>query len=423
MPFDELQEPCSAHEPSGLSRRRFLAGLGALGVSVVGSQLVTTRVAYGATTTDPNTVIVMFLRGGADGLRILSPHSAALGVNYLRTVRAALVPGESDVIGLDGTGGWALHKAMAPLHQLLWGSGELAFVPAVSNPGLSRSHFQAMQFLEQGGASSTTGWLDRVLTQLGPGTTFRALAQGSAAPMSMAGSEAKLSMSSLATFDFPAWDAIRTPSMTAVATLYKGMDGPLGQDVPIALSAVSTAASIRATAGVQNGATYPVGPTAAALRDLAAILRAEAGLQVATLDVSSWDTHTDEVRGLDGMLDNTAQALTAFFTDLGPARRSRVTVVVVSEFGRRVGMNASGGTDHGHGGLMWLLGGGVAGKAVHGRWTPLTGDSSLDGGDVQGLNNAFNVLGEVVQKRFGLGSLSTVFPGLSYAPLGVARAG
>lgn len=416
MPFVE-------QENGGLTRRRFVAGLGALGVSVVGSQLVTTRVAYGATTSNPNTVVVMFLRGGADGLRILSPHSAALGVNYLRTVRASLVPGESDVVGLDGTGGWALHKAMAPLHKLLWADGQMAFVPAVSNPGLSRSHFQAMQFLEQGGSSTTTGWLDRVLTQLGPGTTFRALAQGSAAPMSMAGAEAKLSMSSLATFDFPAWDAIRQSSMTAVASLYQGLGGPLGQDVPIALGAVSTAASIRSGPGVQNGATYPAGPTAAALKDLAAILRAEVGLQVATLDVSSWDTHTDEARGLDALLDNTAAALTAFFTDLGAARRSRVTVVVVSEFGRRVAMNASGGTDHGHGSLVWLLGGGVVGKAVHGRWTPLTKDTDLDAGDVPGLNDVFSILGEVAQKRLNLGSLSSVFPGQTYAPLGVARTG
>ncbi len=410
-------------ESKGLTRRRFVAGLGAVGVSVVGSQLINTRVAYGATS-NPNTVIVMFLRGGADGLRILSPHSAALGVNYLRTVRAGLVPGDSEVLGLDGTGGWALNKAMAPLHQLLWSSGEMAFVPAVSNAGVSRSHFQAMQFLEQGGTgSASTGWLDRVLTQLGPGTAFRALSEGYAAPFSMAGSEAKLTMSSLATFDFPAWEEIRAPSMTAVGALYKGVDGPLGQDVPNALAAVNTAASIRASAGVRNGAVYPQGPTAAALRDLASILRAEVGLQVATVDVSSWDTHTDEARGLDALLANTAQSLAAFFTDLGSARRSRVTVVVVSEFGRRVALNASGGTDHGHGGLAWLLGGGVVGGKVHGRWTPLIADTDLDGGDVQGLNNPFDVLGEVVQKRLGLGSLSTVFPGQSYAPLGLARTG
>jgi uncharacterized protein (DUF1501 family) len=172
---------------------------------------------------------------------------------------------------------------------------------------------------------------------------------------------------------------------------------------------------------VQNGAVYPTGPTAAALKDLAAILRAEVGLQVAALDVSSWDTHTNEVSGLDGLLTNTAQALAAFFTDLGPTRRSRVTVLVQSEFGRRVAMNASGGADHGHGGLVWLLGGGVIGAKVHGKWAPLTSEADLDAGDVQGLNDPFNIAAEVITKRLGVGSLTTVFPGLSYTPLGVAR--
>jgi uncharacterized protein (DUF1501 family) len=436
-------QPCSEHETAvechaeqvqadldaqrgawqnGMSRRRFLAGLGALGVSVVGSQLVTTRVAYGATTTAPNTVIVMFLRGGADGLRILSPQSASLGINYLRSVRSGLTLADADTIALAGTDGWALNKAMAPLHALLWGTGELAFVPAVSNAGVSRSHFQAQQFTEMGGATSaTTGWLDRTLTQLGPGTTFRALADGFATPMSMAGNEAKLAMASLASFDFPATGAIRAPEMTALSTLYRGVEGPLGQDVSNALAAVGTLNTVRAGAAVQNGAVYPVGPTAVALKDLAAILRAEVGLQVATLDVSSWDTHTNEVAGLDGLLTNTAQALAAFFTDLGPTRRSRVTVIVQSEFGRRVAMNASGGADHGHGGVMWLLGGGVVGQRVHGKWTPLASAADLDGGDVPGLNDPFNISGEVIAKRLGVGSLSTIFPGLSYAPLGVAR--
>ncbi|MGQ0845201.1 MAG: DUF1501 domain-containing protein [Sporichthyaceae bacterium] len=422
MPFAERSsDPCTEH--GGLTRRRFVQGAGALGGALIASQVVGTKVAFAADgAAGTNTVIAIFLRGGADGLRILSPQAASLGSTYLRSVRSALVPADADVVGLDGTGGWALHKAMAPLHSLLWSTGEMAFVPAVSHTGVSRSHFQAMQFLETGGTTSTTtGWLDRVLTQLGPGTTFRALAEGVAMPMSMAGSESKMAISSLAGFDFPAWDSWRQPSMTAVGALYAGVGGPLGQDVPTTLAAVATAEKIRAGGGPQNGAMYPAGPTGAALQDLAAILRAEVGLQVATVDVGGWDTHTDEVRGLDALLVNTAQALTAFFADLGAVRRSRVTVVVMSEFGRRVAMNASGGSDHGHGGPMWLLGGGLVGKAVHGRWTPLLSAADLDSGDVQGLNNPFNVLGEIVQKRLGVASLGTVFPGHAYAPLNLAR--
>jgi len=189
--------------------------------------------------------------------------------------------------------------------------------------------------------------------------------------------------------------------------------------VPATLAALGTAATARASAGVQNGANYPSGDFSQALKDIAAMLRAEVGLQVATVDLGGWDTHTDEANDLDAHLSSAAQSLAAFMTDLGPDRRKRVTVVVQTEFGRRVEMNASGGTDHGHGSVMWLLGGGLASSGVLGNWTPLTA-SSLDTGDVPGVNNAFDVLGEIVQKRLGVGSLSTVFPGHSYSPLGVA---
>jgi uncharacterized protein (DUF1501 family) len=145
-------------------------------------------------------------------------------------------------------------------------------------------------------------------------------------------------------------------------------------------------------------------------------------MQVATVDVGGWDTHTDEANQLDRNLTSAAKSLAAFLTDLGPVRRKRVTVVVMTEFGRRVQMNASGGTDHGHGSLMWLLGGGLAGASVYGKWTPLAADT-LDSGDVPALNGAFDVLGELAQKRLAVGQLGSVFPSRTFAPLGVAKTG
>src|SRR4029078_3299772 len=136
--------------------------------------------------------------------------------------------------------------------------------------------------------------------------------------------------------------------------------------------------------------------------DLGTLRQAEGGMQIATVDVGCWDTHTAEVNQLDRNLTSAAKSLAAFLTDLGPARRKRVTVAVVTEFGRRVAMNASGGTDHGHGSVGWVLGGGGVGSPVHGRWTPLTA-GSLDSGDVPGVNEIFDVLGELAQKRLGVG--------------------
>jgi uncharacterized protein (DUF1501 family) len=406
----------------GWTRRKFLSATGLVGVAALGSQLVTTRAAFAASAnTTQNTLVTIFLRGAADGLRILAPASSLLGVDFLRRVRGPLVLGDAQLVPLPGTTGWAVNQAMKPLVDGLWSSGELAFVPAASATGVTRSHFDAQQLLEKGGSTSySTGWLDRVLQQLGPGTTFRAMGEGYGAPASFAGDQPKLVIDSLTDFKFPGWDDIRPASQLAVSGLYRGMPGTFGEDVPTTVSALATAATVRAGAGVQNAAAYPAGHFSNALKDLADVLRAEVGLQVATVDVGGWDTHTDEVHDLDALLTAAAQSLAAFMTDLGPARRSRVTVVVMTEFGRRVTMNDSGGADHGHGSLMWLLGGGIVGGQVHGNWLPLSAATLADG-DVPGVNNMFDVLGEVVQKRLGVGALSTVFPNHVVTPIGVAK--
>lgn len=412
----DLQTQDAAWGSSGWTRRRFLAGLGMVGVTALGSQLVTTRAAYAATPTGTErTLVLIFLRGAADGLRILVPNSADLGRDYLLQVRGDLVPGDSELIALPGTGGWGLNAQVQPLYDALWSTGELGFVPAVSTPGVSRSHFQAQQFLERGGSDvATSGWLDRLLATLGPGTTFRAVSEGYGTPMSLAGPEPSITLSSIADFSFPGWDEIEQPSQDAVLALYRGLGGPLGEDVPNTIAALGAAAQIQASMG--SVPAYPGGDFGAALRDIAAILKAEVGLQVATVDVGGWDTHTDERNQLDQQLGEAAAALAAFVTDLGATRRQRVTVAVMTEFGRRVEMNDSGGTDHGHGSVIWLLGGGLLGGGVLGKWNQLS-DATLDDGDVAGLNNPFDVLGELAQKRLGAGSLTTVFPGLSYAPL------
>jgi uncharacterized protein (DUF1501 family) len=411
-----LQAQDEAWGTRGWTRRRFLSGLGLVGVAALGSQLVTTRAAYAATPTgDERTLIVIFLRGAADGLHILVPNSAALGLDYLRSVRTDLVPGDADLVALPSSNGWALNARLKPLYDELWSTNELAFVPAVSTPGVSRSHFQAQQFLERGGSdTASTGWLDRVLTGLGPGTTFRAVSEADATPMSLAGTEPSITLTSIDDFEFPGWDDIRPASQAAVLKLYRGVGATLGEDVPNTIAALDTAAQIRAAAS--GTADYPGGDFGRALRDLAGILRAEVGLQVATVDVGGWDTHTDEQNELDNQLEYAAAALQAFLADLGPARRQRVTVAVMTEFGRRVEMNDSGGTDHGHGSVLWLLGGGLVRSDVFGSWNMLS-DATLDDGDVAGLNNPFDVLGELIQKRLGIGSLATVFPGHTLAPL------
>jgi uncharacterized protein (DUF1501 family) len=414
----ELQAQDDAWRHSGWTRRRFLAGLGMVGVAALGSQLVTTKAAYAATPTGTErTLVVVFLRGGADGLRILVPNSADLGLDYLKTVRSDVLPGDAELQPLAG--GWGLNAKAKPLYDELWASNEMVLVPAVSTSDISRSHFQAEQWLERGGSdTASSGWLDRVLEKLGPGTTFRAVSEGYSTPMSLYGTEPSVTLSSIDDFTFPMWESLTTEAEQAVLTLYRGLGGPLGEDVPNTIAALGTAAQIKASG--KDTADYPSGDFGAALKDLAGILKAEVGLQVATVDVGGWDTHTDEANQLDDQLDGFARALTSFFQDLGAERRKRVTVAVMTEFGRRVEMNDSGGTDHGHGSVLWVLGGGLAQSGVYGKWNQLT-DNALDDGDVPAWNNPFDVLGELVQKRLGVGSLSGVFLG-GYQPsqLGIA---
>jgi uncharacterized protein (DUF1501 family) len=232
----------------------------------------------------------------------------------------------------------------------------------------------------------------------------------------MAGSMPGLAMTSIDEFVVPGWDQLRSSGQQAVLDLYRGVGGPLGGNVPLAIDALGTASRIRAVP--TSSVTYPAGAFAGALQNMARILKAEVGLQVGTLDVGGWDTHTDESRQLDHLLTDAAAALRAFFADLGSVRRQRVTVAVMTEFGRRVTMNGNAGSDHGHGSVMWLLGGGLTG-GVHGAWRPLSA-ATLTNDDVPGLNNPFDVLGELVQKRLGAGSLTSVFPGYAPSPLNVA---
>ena len=410
----------------GFTRRRFLGGVGMVGVAALGAQLVTSRVSFraaGASAATGNTLIVIFLRGGADGLRILVPNANSLGLADLQAARPALVPAAGTLLPLAGAGGWALNGSMAALMPY-WGSGELGFVPAVSIENLSRSHFQAQRLIESGGSlGSSSGWLDRALTQLGPGTTFRAVTEGGSTPASLAGDEISLAIQSLANFSLN-WAPGGVPAnQTAITSLYRGLDGFLGVDAPAAITASQQAAALVAAKPLpQNGATYPDGGFSQSLKDLANLLRAGVGLEVATVDVGGWDTHTSETSELDGVLASASSSLAAFLQDLGPDLRATTTIAVMSEFGRRVAQNASGGTDHGHGSVMWLLGGGLKSAGVFGKWNGVA-PGVLDQGDVPATNNAFDVLGELLQTRMNVGSLSTIFPSHSFSPLGFSRAG
>ena len=407
---------------TGLSRRRFLQGVGASAAAAAALPLLSSQAAYAA---DPAwsgpVLVVLSLRGGMDGLSVVAPVGDP---DYARRRPGIAVPSSAALATGDRLFG--LHPALAPLLPL-WQRGQMAAVHAVGTPDGSRSHFRATEELERAAPGTTlrTGWLNRVLGVAGTGTAFQAVHLGSGVPAQLlAGPAPALATRSLSGFSLQAADWVKTLPAT-VRALHTGTTLPTAAPALHTLGALDTAAAVRAAAGgPRNGAVYPAeSALGAALADAAVLVRAGNGLQALTVDVGDWDMHNALGRGGTGWmadkLTDLAQALSAFATDLG-ADFARVNVVTVSEFGRRVTENGSGGVDHGHGNAVLLLGGGLAGGRVHGRWPGLA-DAALDHGDLAGTTDYRDVLAELLVRRLGLpaAQLSQVFPGLVHAPLGV----
>jgi uncharacterized protein (DUF1501 family) len=400
----------------GFTRRRFLAGAGMAGVASLGTQLVTTRVSFAAAPTD-GTLVVVFLRGGMDGLSVVIPVEDP---NLLAARPKIAVRGPT-LLPLDR--GFALHPALAPLHNY-WKQGKFTAVPAVSAPDISRSHFQAQDCIERGGSATgtTEGWLDRVLDALGVGTTFRAVGQGSIVPRSLAGDQPSISLNTVDSFALGGWEGVKDKTRQALATLYTGLDNPIATDVANVLGALDTVDRLTTTEYTPSVA-YPDGEFAKGLIEVARLIKSDVGLRVACIDLGGWDTHTNQGT-LDGgdmknLLTPLGTSLAAFAADLGP-RLDKTTIVTMTEFGRRVEQNANNGSDHGHGSTALLLGGGLAGNTIHGEWPGLAPEA-LDLGDVAGANDYRNVLGELVVSRLGVAQsdLAAVFPGHQYTPIGI----
>lgn len=401
----------------GFTRRRLLAGAGMAGVAAFGSQLVTTRVAYGQPSATANTIVIVFLRGGMDGLSVLVPGADP----FLKDLRPKIgVPAGAL---LPMARGFGLHPALEPLHEY-WNTGKFSAVPALSTPDVSRSHFQAQDCLERGGAATTsitTGWLDRVLAELGPGTTFRAIAESSTLPRALVGGQGAISLRGIESFALTGVDDLHEQTARALRTLYTGFDHPLAEQAASTLGALETAGEIN-DQEYEPAAEYPDNDFGNALADIARLIKTNAGLRIACVDLGGWDMHTglgtiddgDMVRMLTGL----GTSLAAFAKDLGSAL-DRTTLLAMTEFGRRLEENASGGLDHGHGSVALLLGGGLKAGTIAGRWEGLDPEVR-DHGDVPGSNDFRNLLGELAAKRLGITTtgLGKIFPDHAYEPLG-----
>lgn len=422
-----LAQPCGCPAQPEISRRSFLKAAGATGiVAGLASEGMFTRLAFGAPYVG-DVLVVLSLRGGMDSLQAVVPATAVQYGHYANHRPNIAVP-QGQLLPLDANFG--LHPAMAPLKPF-YDDGSLGIVNAVGMAQPNRSHFSAMEEMERAapGTSLRTGWLDRVLGLRDTDSPFQATQLGSnSAASAFLGPAPELAMWNIDGFDLSgAWDATEEARWDgALRALHQGAPQVIAAPALTALDALSTASQLR-DAGYTpaNGAAYPDTGLGDALRDVARLIKADVGLQVAAVDYGDWDMHAGQGSIDDGWmrdhLTEFAAALAAFATDLGTAM-SGVTLVTLTEFGRRVEENGSGGTDHGFGQAVFLLGDGVRGGQIHGGWPGLAPNQLIDG-DLDATSDYRNLLAEVLEKRCGAssGDVASVFPDITGDRLNVVQ--
>ena len=367
-------------------------------------------------------VVAIFQRGAVDGLNVLVPF-AENAYYAARPTIAVPRPGSGPTAALDLDGFFGLHPSLSPLLPYFH-DRSAAFVHAVGSPDATRSHFDAQDFMESGtpGVKATQdGFLSRALAQrkTGKPSPLRAVALSPAMPRILTGSSGAIAMRSLDAFGIRAGDATEGAAQSFESMYDGAVGGTLQATARESFDAVRIVRSAAPSARTaENGALYPRGPLGESLRQIAQLIKSDVGLEVAFTDVGGWDTHAGEGGGegqLSTRLRDFGLAIAAFARDLG-SRMADVTVVTMSEFGRTVKENGNRGTDHGHANVMLLLGGGVRGGKVYGRWPGLDAARLYEGRDLAVTTDFRDVFAEVLSARMGVADMAPVFPGYDCAP-------
>lgn len=371
-------------------------------------------------------LVVVFLRGAADGLNIVVPFGDP-AYYRLRPGLAIAPPDASNApvsaraLRLDDRFGF--HPALAPLMPA-WEAGHLAALHACGSPDESRSHFLAMELMERGlstPAGPASGWLARLLTERLPSETagLSGVAWGTSLPRSLAGAGSVSTLQDLSDVRLSASPAGTDPLRQVMGTMYADAEGPLGALGRESLKVVDRLERVSSLDLAEHA--YPPTDFGRQLRQTAILLKLQVGLRVVSLDLGGWDTHFAQ-GGASGwmarLLGELAAGLAAFLADLGPASQG-VSVVVMTEFGRRARENSSLGTDHGHGSVMLLLGHKVAGGRVHAAWPGLEDGQLVGPGDLAVTLDYRHVLAELCLRRLGRTSVTDIFPGFTPSPAGL----
>jgi uncharacterized protein (DUF1501 family) len=416
-----------------MQRRAFVKS-GALALVTMGlSPRFLRRTAFGMAlpgAAKGRTLICLFQRGAADALNVVVPHGEA---SYYALRPRIAIPRPSARLGgaqsaLDLDGFFGLHPALEPLEPL-WKRGLLAPIHAVGSPSATRSHFDAQDYMESGTPdvkSTADGWLNRYLATKGtceecaPGagarpSPFQAVALTEQTPRILEGPAPAVAMTSIDAFTVRAGGT----SAQQLESLYRTGRSDI---VHASGSEMFEAVKLLRAANPQryqpdNGAAYPRSQFGQRLREIAQLVKANVGMEIAFADVGGWDTHVNQ-GGASGQLANRlgdfAQSIAALVTDLGD-RMEDVVILTMSEFGRMARENGTGGTDHGHAGAMFAIGGAVNGGKVHGVWPGLSPEQLYEGRDLALTTDFRAVFSEIAGKHLGASKLDAVFPGYSAA--------
>lgn len=375
-------------------------------------------------------LVVLFLRGGADGLGLVSPASdpdfIAARPEDLRVARNGDAAGR--LIAQEvWDGEFRFHPGLSGFADL-YDAGDLSLIHASGLTEATRSHFDAEARIERGLFGSLppgdpSGWIGRWLVRVRPGGPMPALAVGAIRPASLLGADAAVA-ETLADLVLAAGHGLSGAFRARLLSGFGG-HGPLARPVAelISLSDMigqrfwsDADGALRAYVPAE---AYPEGnPLSAPLMTVAQSLKEDLGLRVATVDVPGWDTHVNQSAQIGALANGLSSAVTAFWRDLGPLQQD-VSVVVMSEFGRRLRSNTGGGTDHGRGNVMMVLGPQAKGGRMLGRWPGLAAEALEEGADLAVATDYRSVLSEILTGHMGLASAGDVFPGFIGEALGL----
>lgn len=418
-----------------LSRREFLIACGALSGVVAYSQI--NQLVFAQTAAERDILIMVFLRGGCDGLNLLAPvddanYAAARGTD-LKVPDKGNEPGLNLNKAFEGND-FRLHPKAAPLKEL-YDSGVLAFVHACGLTNATRSHFDAQSLIERGTANDntmniTTGWLARHLMSINAHALVPVISTSSTNPDLLMGYVDSVAITDPTSFKLQGHATYGPQQQQLLRRFYQG-------NTPLSLTALRTLDAIDIIDGKmekdqdgnvkaytpEGNLTYPnddysTGFTTS-LQIVARLIKMDIGLQVACIDLGGWDTHEYQASVFPGLVDSLSKAISVFYNDLYRYQK-QLTVVALSEFGRRFKQNESGGSDHGHGNVMMVLGGNVNGGRMYGKWPGLANEQLDERVDLAVTTDYRTVLAEVVEKRLKNPDINHIFPGFTqYSPLGI----